>query len=299
MPEGPEVKITSDGIRSEILGYELIGIEINSSTRYYKNGLKNLEDLDYPIKIDKVYSKGKKILIKGKDKRYNTITFISALAMEGSWKLYPGKHSGIELYFRLLNPALAPLLNPALAPSESQEPYNQYKVEYKVLYFHDTRHFGSFDICLNKEEEDFVMKFVGPDLLNEDVSFEQYQSIISKENLKEKEICWFMMEQKFLSGVGNYLLAEILYACKILPTRLLKNLSETDKYNLWFFSCKLLKDSYEAGGLTISTYFSMNGEKGIFDNKVYMREKDPLGNPVITGTFTNKRTSHYVPAIQK
>lgn len=283
MPEGPEVKITADGIRSEILGYELIGIEINSATRYYKNGLKNLEELDYPIKIERVYSKGKKILIEGKDIKQKHITFISALAMEGSWKLYPGKHSGIEMYFREF---------------ESHKVRTNVPEPYKVLYFHDTRHFGSFDICLNKEEVNFVMKFVGPDLLNEDVSFEHYKEVISRENLKEKEICWFMMEQKFLSGVGNYLLAEILYACKILPTRLLKNLKETDKYNLWFFSRKLLKDSYEAGGLTIATYFSMSGEKGIFDNKVYMREKDPLGNPVITGTFTNKRTSHYVPAVQ-
>jgi formamidopyrimidine-DNA glycosylase len=108
-----------------------------------------------------------------------------------------------------------------------------------------------------------------------------------------------MMEQKFFSGVGNYLLAEILYACKILPTRLLKDLSDKDKYNLWFYSKKLLKDSYESGGLTIATYFSMTGEKGIFDHKVYMRKTDPLGNPVFTAVFSNKRTSHYVPAVQK
>ena len=107
-----------------------------------------------------------------------------------------------------------------------------------------------------------------------------------------------MMEQKFFSGVGNYLLAEILYACKILPTRLLKNLSKSDKYNLWFQSRKLLKESYESGGLTIATYFSMSGEKGIFDTKVYMREKDTFGNPVYTGVFSNKRNSHFVPAIQ-
>ena len=107
MPEGPEVKITSDGIRSEILDFELIGIEINQASRYYKSFInkefKNINSINYPILITNVFSKGKKILIKGNDFSNREITFISALAMEGSWKLYPGKHSGIELYFRKNN----------------------------------------------------------------------------------------------------------------------------------------------------------------------------------------------------
>jgi len=107
------------------------------------------------------------------------------------------------------------------------------------------------------------------------------------------------MEQKFFSGVGNYILAEVLYECKILPTRLLKDLSSEDKYNLWFYSRKILKDSYQYGGVTISTYFGMNGERGIFRVKVYGQKYDPYGNPVSTGVFSNNRTSHFVPNVQK
>ena len=283
MPEGPEVKITSDGLRYEILNRSLINIFVTEASRYYKNPFKHFKELNYPIRINAVYSKGKKILIEGTDDLGEKVTFISALAMEGSWKLHPGKHAGIELHFS--------------SGSDLSDSGSNF-LDPKILYFHDTRHFGSFDICLNQDEIDFVLKSVGPDLLNGDITFEQYNSVVSLDKLKEKEICWFMMEQKFFSGVGNYLLAEILYACKILPTRLLKNLSSKDKYNLWYYSRKLLKDSYESGGLTIATYFSMTGEKGVFDTKVYMREKDPLGNPVVTGTFSNKRTSHYVPKIQ-
>jgi RNA polymerase sigma-70 factor (ECF subfamily) len=33
-------------------------------------------------------------------------------------------------------------------------------------------------------------------------------NLFAIENLSHKEICWFMMEQKFFSGVGNYLLSE-------------------------------------------------------------------------------------------
>lgn len=273
MPEGPEVRITADGIRAEILNNKITKILITEASRYYKNlyngSLEHFEDLTFPLLVKDVYSRGKKIIIETLTNDKTPIVFISALAMEGSWKLHSGKHAGIELHF----------------PD-------------KILYFHDTRHFGSFDICFTKEEIKNVMKFVGPDLLNEEVSFEEYDYIISQEKLGHKEICWFMMEQKFFSGVGNYLLAEILYACKILPTRLLKNLTYEDKYNLWFQSVKLLKESYHSGGLTIATYFSMKGERGVFDTKVYMKNKDPLGNPVFTSTFSNKRTSHFVPNVQ-
>jgi formamidopyrimidine-DNA glycosylase len=281
MPEGPEVKITADGLRNEIINHSLTNIFVTEASRYYKKPLKHFNDINYPVKINDVYSKGKKIIIEGRDDLDEPITFISALAMEGSWKLHPGKHAGIELHV-----------------GEYKISQSVKKLESKILYFHDTRHFGSFDICFTQDEIDFVLKGVGPDLLNGDVSFEDYKSVISQSKLGHKEICWFMMEQKFFSGVGNYLLAEILYACKILPTRILKDLSAKDKNNLWHYSRKLLKESYESGGLTIATYFSMKGEKGVFDTKVYMRKTDPLGNPVVTGTFSNKRTSHYVPAVQ-
>jgi formamidopyrimidine-DNA glycosylase len=286
MPEGPEVKITADGLRSEILNHKLSKIIFNESSRYFKfakiGEVKNQNNVYFPMKISDVYSKGKKIIIEAYDDFDNLTTFISALGMEGSWKLYSGKHAGIELHF-----------------SEYIDRTKSIKYDSKILYFHDTRHFGTFDICTNQNEIDFVLKSVGPDLLSESVSFDEYDQIITQDKLGHKEICWFMMEQKFFSGVGNYLLAEILYACKILPTRFLRDLTNEDIYNLWFNSCKLIRESYESGGLTIATYFSMSGEKGIFDTKVYGKSTDPLGNPVYTGTFTNNRTSHYVPAIQK
>jgi formamidopyrimidine-DNA glycosylase len=290
MPEGPEVKITADGLKAEILNHKLSRIVFNEASRYHsvaqKGNFKNQNNIRFPMKISDVYSKGKKIIIVAYDDYDRPIVFISALGMEGSWKLYPGKHSGIELHFTEYT-----------YYDHLKSPIG-IKYESKILYFHDTRHFGTFDICMNQNEIDFVLKSVGPDLLNDDVSFEQYDEVITQERIYHKEICWFMMEQKFFSGVGNYLLAEILYACRILPTRLLRDLTAEDIYNLWFNSRKLIRESYESGGLTIATYFSMKGEKGIFDTKVYGKSRDPLGNPVYTGTFSNGRTSHYVPGVQ-
>lgn len=271
MPEGPEVKITSEALNCELSGSYITDIVVTAASRYKDTGIKNQYSLCYPVYVESVYSKGKKIIISGIDSSGLNIMMVSALAMEGNWKLHTGKHAGIELYLDNAN----------------------------VLYFHDTRHFGTFNICLDTAEYDFVMKDVGPDLLNDYVSFDEYNEVISNHRLGRKEICWFMMEQKYFSGIGNYILAEVLYESGILPTRTLSSLSYEDKYYLWENSCNILRASYKCGGLTIATYFSMDGTPGTYPCKVYGKKHDPYGNPVYTGTFTNGRTSHYVPEVQK
>jgi formamidopyrimidine-DNA glycosylase len=274
MPEGPEVRITADGLSAHMTGAYIQGIYVNSASRYYNKPISNHDNLQYPLYVQSVTTKGKKILINCVDAYQKPVIMVSALAMEGSWKLNSGKHAGIEIHLQDDNG------------------------NSKTVYFHDTRHFGTFHICFVQEELNFVLKDVGPDLLSEDISYEQYHSVISNSKLSRKEICWFLMEQKFFSGVGNYILAEVLYECGILPTRLLGNLSDQDKYNLWYHSRRILQESYQCGGLTIATYFNMAGDRGIYETKVYGKKYDPNGYPVYTGSFSNKRTSHYVPEIQ-
>ena len=274
MPEGPEIRITCDGLNSHLKRCTIEDIQITPASRYYKSGIHNMDRLKLPLRVETVVPKGKKILIYCKDKKGTRIVLISALAMEGSWKLHSGKHSGIEIHT------------------------TDHRGDFKILYFHDTRHFGTFHICMTQEDMDYVLKDVGPDLLNDDVRYEDYHRVITQKKLQHKEICWFMMEQKFFSGVGNYLLSEILYACRILPTRKLQDLSDEDIYNLWNQSKRIIQNSYKYGGLTIATYFAMDGSRGTFRTKVYGQKYDPHGNRVLTGTFSNKRTSHYVPEIQ-
>ena len=270
MPEGPEVRVTAEAINNEIAGDYITYIQVNKSSRYHKSGINNHYCVSYPLEVSSVDSKGKKIRFHCYDNDGNSITIISALAMEGNWKLYSGKHAGIELHM------------------ESG----------KVLYFHDTRHFGTFHICVNDDEYDFVMKDVGPDLLNEDISFEEFDEVISRYKLGKKEICWFLMEQKFFSGVGNYLLAEILYASRVLPYRTLNTLSEDEKYDIWSNTTRLIRESYESGGMTIATYFSMDGSPGSFSCVCYGNKYDPNGYPILRGTFSNGRTSWYCPDMQ-
>lgn len=265
MPEGPEVRITSDGLNRIMQGDSIDNIVITNKSRYYGKEIRNLYDVSYPIYIDEVESRGKKILIRG-----DGITIVSALGMEGKWRLYSGKHAGIELHMSSGN----------------------------ILYFHDTRHFGTFDICLNDDEYNFVMKHVGPDLMKDFISYDDYYSVITRKRLCNKDVYCFLMDQSFFSGIGNYLAAEVLYASQILPDRNLGSLNDDEIYRLYSNSIELINQSYQCNGLTIATYFDLDDNAGTFECKCYGRKYDPDGNRIVKKVFSNGRTSWFCPDYQ-
>jgi formamidopyrimidine-DNA glycosylase len=73
----------------------------------------------------------------------------------------------------------------------------------------------------------------------------------------------------------------------------------------WINLCEqiraVISESLAAKGTTIRDYRDALGESGSFQNflRVYGRKKDPAGNNVIRETTPDKRTTHWVPEIQK
>ncbi len=270
MPEGPEVRITADGLDNLMRNSYIQSIEINEKSRYYGKAVNHLYDISYPLFVSEVYSRGKKILFKCSDNNGYEITLISALGMEGKWRTYDGKHAGIRLYMDTGT----------------------------VVYFHDTRHFGTFDICINNEEYAFVMKHVGPDLMKDDISYEEYYNVIRNNRLGNKDVYCFLMDQSYFSGIGNYLAAEVLYDSQVLPDRKLNSLTDNEIYRLYGNSIDLINLSYNSGGMTISTYFDLNDKPGSFTCKCYGQRYDPEGREIVKRTFSNGRTSWYCPGYQ-
>jgi DNA-formamidopyrimidine glycosylase len=277
MPEGPEVKSVAVSLDNKISKLYINDILIDELSRYYKNPslINSLSYIKFPLHISKVYAKGKKILFECIDSDKIKVYLVSALAMSGRWQYTKGKHSGIQMN---------------LTTTKAGD------IKYR-LYFDDQRHFGSL-VVVQEDELPKILKNVGPDLLSEKVSYEEYKTVISLPRLKEKQIGWFLLQQKYFSGVGNWIRAEILYECKIAPNRKLKDLSEVDIKHLYHYSLKILKDAYNVKGLTISNYIDPEGNYGTYKVKVYMQKTDPYGHKVITSVFSDKRTIHWVPDVQ-
>jgi len=122
--------------------------------------------------------------------------------------------------------------------------------------------------------------------------------IARNKRIQNKQICDYLLDQKRISGIGNYLRSEILYRSRIRPDRSLKNLSDEELELLRIESIKTVRESYDSHGLTIRSYSDLYGNKGTFICQVYNRTEDPYGNPIRTDTFKDGRTIHWVPSLQ-
>ena len=143
-----------------------------------------------------------------------------------------------------------------------------------------------------------LQKDLGPDILNEEVTFADWQQRFRKVN--HYNVTKAMMNQKVVSGIGNYIKAEALYRAGISPHRTVESLSDAELQDLYRCSLWVIKASYEARGATIRNYEMPDGSKGDFKFKfqVYAQETDPSGRTVIRDKTPDGRTTHWVKEIQ-
>jgi formamidopyrimidine-DNA glycosylase len=290
MPEGPEVAVictsldTDPRIRSQNDGISplLVLIEYSTASKLsgdkYPHNFCALHDM-LPAKVERVYPKGKKIIMKLvsmiNDK---SITLITSLGMEGKYVWIRGTHSELWLDFKQADGSI------------------------QTLWFDDSRKFGNFYICITQTEIDNALKDVGPSFLNletrEMIPFDIFYKVATSKRIVGKQIADFLMEQKYFSGIGNYLKSEILYASKIDPSRSLGSLSQ-DEFETIHINCHhIIWESYKARGLTLSSYWDPFGRRGGYVPMVYGKKTDPYGNAVVKVELKDGRTTHWVPTVQ-
>lgn len=266
-----------------------MGIGWDEGSKYssrYKGKRKDLKGLEYfklPIEVEKVFSIGKNIIMRCINADQKQIYIQFHLNMTGTFhfaKESKQKHSNLWLKF-----------------------CDSSYVEISRFYFTDPRKFGSCSIYLNLNE---ILKKNGPCLMSaalikygEDVEVEGYEAtrklwhVALGKSKANRPISEFMMQQKYVSGIGNYLRAEILYRSKIDPKRSIASLNLEEKDLLYDISLDVMYESWRAKGPSAGYI-----PGGSFYLQVYGRSEDDFGNEVITYLDANNRTVHYVPAIQ-
>ena len=272
MPEGPEVALYATALNKFLSTKTLCSLEYDKNSRYEKNGLPHFDELTrlLPLKINKVSSKGKKIIIE----LSNHIYILSSLGLEGRWCLEPKNHSNLWLTI--------------------QDEFGGVQ----KIYYDDSRHFGEVKLVLSKNELDKKLSKIGPDMLFEEVTHDMWMKVVSDKRLGNKQICDFLMDQQYFSGCGNYLKSMTLYQAKVRPNATLKELSEEDHQNIRTNLIRNIKDSYKAQGASLKTFVNFDQTRGDFEVIVYGKSTDPYGNPVITSTFKDNRTTHWVREVQ-
>jgi formamidopyrimidine-DNA glycosylase len=168
------------------------------------------------------------------------------------------------------------------------------------LYFNDIRKFGYIKLIKDEEMIKVGNEF-GPEPLSKDFDLPKFKEILARyPNRKIKQI---LMDQAMIAGIGNIYADESCFYAKILPTRIVKTLTDEEVKNLYYGIRKILLASIEKGGTSADTYVRTDGSDGGFVPflKVYGREGEKCsGCPgKVNKIKLNGRGTHFCLFCQK
>ena len=171
------------------------------------------------------------------------------------------------------------------------------------LIYNDVRKFG-FIKLLNKDKlsENLHLKKLGPEPLHKKFTFNYFKKYTLGKNRAIKET---LMNQAFVSGLGNIYVNEILFLSKIKPTKKTKDLLDNHIKKIIKFTKRTLTKAIKLGGSSIKDFSSGNGKKGLFQQhfSVYGRKGEKCSNKRCNNKIIKiviaSRASFYCPKCQK
>jgi formamidopyrimidine-DNA glycosylase len=278
MPESGEIRRMSECLNERLINLNCLGVMINERSKFYRDGILYSSNFLPTPKSQGVLGVGigrRCLLISSFGKKiifdFGDILMVSSCGMDGHWQYTDDKYCGIIIEFE----------NGVFA------------------FFSDSSRKGNFSITYrNSPETAHIFKEVGPDIQHDTTTFEVFDTAISNKRIKNKPICEFFMEQNRISGVGNWMRAEIMYESRIHPLRTLESLSLDDKQRLFYFTKTIAYNSYLKNGLTIATYRDPNGNEGKYERECYGKTVDRNGYAIETFIDKKERKVHWCPMVQ-
>ena len=276
MPELPEVEIVRESLNRKIKGKYIKKVLIKNRNLRFK----------IPFNFEKKLE-GKKVKSVKRISKYLFIIFdnesacVIHLGMSGTIHLLRknGKNNITNTSF---------YQSPRL-PSKHNHVFINFK-DIDIIY-NDPRRFGYFKYFKDIKSLKKYFIRLGPEPFSK-----LFNILYLKENLKNKEknIKNFLLDQNFVSGIGNIYANEILYKCKIRPDKKAKYLNYDNYKKIIYFSKKVLNNAIKKGGSSIRDFKNLSGKKGSFQNnfKVYSRENLNCLTPKCKGRIIKKNISN-------
>jgi len=142
--------------------------------------------------------------------------------------------------------------------------------KFKLVY-NDPRRFGFFEIIKDKKSFEKRFEKLGPEPFNSKFSTNYIYNNLKN---KKKNIKNFLLDQNFISGIGNIYASEILYLSKINPVKKGKSVNKTECKKIFKNTKSVLLNAIKRGGSSIRDFKDLSGKKGSFQKnfKVYQRE---------------------------
>lgn len=300
MPEGPEIIITQQYLWTRCNGKKITRIQILSG-RYTHQSIKNFEKIKLPLTIRNIDSKGKLLWFDVTDNTGKFITIFNTFGLMGGWGF--DRTNSSRILFDI----------------------HDAKNNLAKLYYDDQRNFGTLEFILDDTDRQKRIDRLAPDILRTLMDDNQLigliEQYIERTRKKDFNVVKVLMNDQtaVVSGIGNYLIAEILYDAKLSPHRTLKDMTRAELKRMAHSIRFVAKTAYGDNSTGYMEKFpdflkqhKLMVLKGIFPNfhpdiklngrfqfKVYGQSYDPLGNIVKKDNLIKGRTLYWVPFVQK
>jgi len=286
MPESPEVKYSVEILRKHIQNKSLLKVAIIGG-KFTKTLPLNFDsfNLQLPLTFENVRCKGKMLIFDFKDTK---MKMFAGLGMTGQFVFYKDSHSALEFTFEDIVNTSEDTLERSIAK----------------FYFNDMRRFGNIIFSTVDESSR-----IAPSILScgDEKEISQTEFLSRGKALQKRtsrDVTTVLMDQTektgVCSGIGNYLVAEILYHSGINPFRKFKSLSEEELIKIHGCALRISLDSYNNQGMTVSDFISPEGKEGTYQKflHVYSRKMTPDGDIVVSEKGGHGRTIWWVPSKQ-
>lgn len=241
MPEGPEIWRAADTLNEALQGQQLTDVFF---------AFDELKEYEFKLQgqtVERVEPRGKAIL-----------TYF-----DSDYVLY----SHNQLYGKWMT-------------SEQEEPETNRKLR---VAFHNGSHsaylYSASDISILRKDEVNEHKYIrklGPDVLHPETTLDDVLSRFQMDKFVNRKLTTLLLDQGFLSGIGNYLRSEILFDAGVDPSYKLRECTDGQIRRLADAALSLCQRSYNTKGITtddktLEALLRENTPKSEYRHYVYKR----------------------------
>ena len=287
MPELPEVEIVKQSLSQNIQQKKIQKVIIKNRNLRFKIPLKFEQLLKNKI-ITKVSRFSKYLILNFSDRSYCLVH----LGMSGTIHLI--KKNELNNYTN----------TSFYSSSNLPKKHNHVEIQLKNLrmIYNDPRRFGFFRYIKNEQELKKKFEHLGPEPFFKEFNLKYLMNYFKN---KKKDIKSFLLDQKFVSGIGNIYASEILFLCKINPKKEAFKLTKKEGKKIISFSKIVLNKAIKKGGSSIRDFKNILGENGNYQKefKVYQKESGNCPRNKCKGKIKKivlaKRSTFYCNICQK
>ena len=286
MPELPEVEILKQSLNKNIKSAKITKVKINNRNLRYK----------VPANLNKILA-GQIIKNISRVAKYLIFHF----SFEKKLLIHLGMSGTIHLIKeKNITNTNTSFYHSSDLPKKNNHIEIQLNNTLKLIY-NDPRRFGYFKLLTKNFINQSPLNKLGPEPFSSSFNLFYIKKFIKN---KKKNIKNLLMDQKFVSGIGNIYANEILFYCHLKPLKSIAQLNDRNILSIIKNTKKVLKQAIFLGGSSIKNFKKTNGKIGNFQQKfkVYGRQNSSCDrikcNGILKKIIINNRASFFCSECQ-